>query len=76
MANNLKKNLLYYWRINLAVVLGAAIAAAVLTGALLVGDSVRGSLRDMTLERLGDIDYALVSERFFRAALAEDLMQS
>lgn len=72
----MKKNLYFFWRINLAVVLGAAVAAAVLTGALLVGDSVRGSLRDMTLERLGDIDYALVSERFFRAALADELAPS
>ena len=47
--------LTYYWRINLAVTAGAAVAAAVLTGALLVGDSVRGSLRGLTLERLGRI---------------------
>ena len=37
----------------------------VLAGALIVGDSVRGSLRDMTLDRLGDVDLALVAERFF-----------
>src|SRR5262249_44093847 len=46
---------------------------AVLTGALLVGDSVRGSLRSLVLERLGRIDYALVSEKFFREDLAHDL---
>ena len=34
----------YYWRTNAAVVLGVAVAVAVLSGALLVGDSVRGSL--------------------------------
>ena len=39
----------------------------------MVGDSVRGSLRDMTLDRLGDIDLALVAERFFPADLAERL---
>ena len=39
----------YYWRTNLAVVLGVATAVAVLAGALLVGDSVRGSLRDLVL---------------------------
>ena len=43
----------YYWRTNLAVVLGVATAVAVLAGALLVGDSVRGSLRDLVLQRLG-----------------------
>ena len=44
------RNLIFFWRMNLAVTLGAAVAAAVLTGALLVGDSVRGSLRELTLE--------------------------
>ncbi len=66
-------SLIYFWRINLAVLLGAAVATAVLTGALLVGDSVRGSLRDLTLERLGKIDHALVSDKFFRQQLAPAL---
>ena len=69
----MRRSLNYFWRIQLAVLLGAAVATAVLTGALLVGDSVRGSLRDLTLDRLGRIDYALVSERFFREELATDL---
>ena len=45
--------LIHHWRIHVAVIAGAAVASAVLTGALLVGDSVRGSLREMTLQRLG-----------------------
>ncbi len=69
------RNLLFRWRSNLAVLLGVVIGTAVLTGALLVGDSLRGSLRDLTLKRLGRIDHALVSDRFFRAALAKELMQ-
>ena len=69
----MRRSLSYFWRIQLAVLLGAAVATAVLTGALLVGDSVRGSLRGLTLDRLGRIDYALVSERFFREELAVDL---
>ena len=69
----MRRSLSYFWRIQLAVLLGAAVATAVLTGALLVGDSVRGSLRDLTLDRLGRIDYALVSERFFREDLTTDL---
>ena len=69
----MRRSLSYFWRIQLAVLLGAAVATAVLTGALLVGDSVRGSLRDLTLDRLGRIDYALVSERFFREELVTDL---
>ncbi|NUM76817.1 ABC transporter permease, partial [candidate division KSB1 bacterium] len=69
----MRRSLIHYWRLHLAVLLGAAVATAVLTGALLVGDSVRGSLRDLTLERLGRIDYALLSERFVRENIAEDL---
>ena len=67
------RSLTHFWRINLAVALGIAVATAVLTGALIVGDSVRGSLKDLSLSRLGKIDHALVSERFFRARLASDL---
>ena len=48
-------------------------ATAVLTGALLVGDSVRGSLRHLTLARLGRIDELLVVDRFFREELAAEL---
>ena len=71
----MRRSLSYFWRIQLAVLFGTAVATAVLTGALLVGDSVRGSLQDLTLDRLGRIDYALVSERFFREELATDLSQ-
>ncbi len=51
--------LTYYWRSHLSVALGAAIAVAVLAGALIVGDSVRASLRAMTLDRLGGVDFAM-----------------
>ncbi|MGH7136187.1 MAG: hypothetical protein ACREHD_10640, partial [Pirellulales bacterium] len=62
-------SLVYHWRMNVAVVLGVAVGAAVLTGALLVGDSVRGSLRHLMLDRLGSIDEVLVSDHLFGAAL-------
>ena len=67
------RGLTYYWRTNAAVVLGVATAVAVLAGALLVGDSVRGSLRDLVLQRIGRTDRVLVSSGFFREALADDL---
>ena len=70
----MRRSLIHFWRIHLAVLIGTAVATAVLTGALLVGDSVRGSLRDLTLDRLGHIDYALVSEQFFREELASELL--
>jgi ABC-type lipoprotein release transport system permease subunit len=50
-----------------------AVAVTVLAGALLVGDSVRGSLRDLVLQRLGNTELAVVSPEFFRAQLADDL---
>lgn len=67
------RSLAYHGRMNLAVALGVAAATAVLTGALLVGDSMRGSLRGLTLERLGRIDAALATDRFFRRELADEL---
>jgi hypothetical protein len=66
-------SLRHYRRIHVAVALGVAVATAVLTGALLVGDSMRGSLRDLTLQRLGRIDSVLVAGHPFRAALAKEL---
>ena len=70
MARQLLRNLLYYWRTNAAVVAGVAAAVAVLAGALLVGQSVRASLRDLLNERLGATDYVVSADRFFREDLA------
>jgi len=67
------RGLTYYWRTNVAVVLGVATAVAVLAGALLVGDSVRGSLRDLVLQRLGRADQVVSSVGFFREGLADSL---
>src|SRR5205823_873138 len=69
----LRYNLFYHWRGNLAVLLGVAVGTAVLTGALLVGDSLRGSLRDLVEDQLGWVDDALVTGRFFRQDLATEL---
>ncbi len=60
----------YFWKMNLAVACGAAVGTAVLTGALLVGDSMQGSLRDLALGGLGRIDDVLVTPRLFREQLA------
>src|SRR5262245_2421053 len=68
-----KRNLTHYWRTNLAVIFGVATAVAVLAGALLVGDSVRGSLRDLALARLGQTDFVITAQGFFREQLAGDL---
>ncbi len=63
----------HHWRMHVAVGLGVVVGTAVLAGALVVGDSVRASLKRLTIERLGRIDLALVSHRFFRTDLAGEL---
>ena len=71
----IQRSLAYYWQTNVVVVLGVAIAVAVLTGALLIGASVRGSLRDLVSQRLGRTDDFVASTGFFREQLATDLLQ-
>ena len=71
----IKRSLSYYWQTNLVVVLGVAIAVSVLAGALLIGESVRGSLRDLSSRRLGNTDEVISSASFFREELAADLEQ-
>jgi putative ABC transport system permease protein len=67
----IRRSAFYYWRTNLAVTLGVAAAVSVLAGALVVGDSVRGSLRDLALGRLGRTDNVLTSASFFREDVSE-----
>ena len=69
----LLRNLRFHWRGNFAVFLGVAVGTAVLTGALLVGDSLRGSLREVTERQLGFVEFDLVTQRFFRQKLAEEI---
>lgn len=68
----LQRSLRFYWRTNLAVVLGVVAATAAIGGALVVGDSVRDSLKRMTLERLGRVDHAVSGGRYFREDLANE----
>ena len=72
-AKLVRRNLTYFWRTNVAVVAGVGVAVAVLAGALLVGASVRGSLHELALLRLGSVDQVVTSGGFFREALADDL---
>lgn len=61
-------------RAHLGVVLGAMVGSAALIGALIVGDSVRGTLRQRAVERLGGADYVLdTRDRFFTVGLQERL---
>ena len=56
------RSLSFHARAHLGVVLGAAIGSATLIGALAVGDSVRESLRQRALDRLGAAQYLLASQ--------------
>ncbi|MDX2154487.1 MAG: FtsX-like permease family protein [Bryobacteraceae bacterium] len=70
------RGLRHYWRSNLAVILGIGTAAAVLAGALVVGDSVKRSLLRLALDRLGRTDLVLASSgTFFRTRLAAEIHQ-
>ncbi|MCA9036470.1 MAG: ABC transporter permease [Planctomycetaceae bacterium] len=59
------RGLWHYRRLNIVVMLAVAISTAVIGGSLIVGDSVRSSLQQMTLQRLGGLTHVLHSPRFF-----------
>ena len=64
----------YYAKSHIGTIIGVAIGTMVLVGALLVGESVKGSLRNMAEARLGKIELTLSSnDRLFRAKLAEEI---
>src|SRR5690242_4918188 len=67
------RNLRYHWRGNLAVLLGVTVGSAVLTGALLVGDSLRGSLRARAERQLAGVDDAALFPTPIRAAVADGM---
>ncbi|MBN1676822.1 MAG: FtsX-like permease family protein [Kiritimatiellae bacterium] len=66
-----RRSLRFYWRTNVSVLLGVIVAGATLSGALLVGDSVRFSLRRFALLRLGRTEAAMrTRHRYFSDDLA------
>ncbi|GAP70827.1 protein containing MacB-like periplasmic core domain [Bacteroidales bacterium 6E] len=69
-----QKTFLHYFRGNMVVALGVAISTAVLTGGLIIGDSVTYSLEKIAHYRLGNITHSVtVNDRYFRSALASEL---
>jgi putative ABC transport system permease protein len=70
------KSLFYYRKANLATLMGIMVSAAVLTGALILGDSVKSSLEAMVTQRLGNASYAVQTpERLFHIKLASALQK-
>lgn len=74
LARLLLRSLWRFRRTNLGVLLGVAVATTVITGALIVGDSMRYTLQRTADERLGEVEYAVVGgDRFFTDGLVERL---
>ncbi len=64
----------HFWRQSLSVALGVAVSTAVITGALIVGDSMRYSLERIVALRLGRITHAVsAGDRYFTDSLAARL---
>ncbi|EEF60550.1 ABC transporter permease [Pedosphaera parvula] len=71
------RSLRFHARAHLGVIIGAAVGSAALVGALVVGDSVKESLHELGLLRLGRVDHAIAAgDRFFRAELANQIHPS
>jgi len=66
------RSLVWHWPTHVGVIIGAAVATMMLVGALVVGDSVRQSLREIALQRLGETTLAMqTGERLVREELAK-----
>lgn len=70
------RSLLFYRSTMFLLALGVAAATAVILGALLVGDSVRGSLSGLIVDRLGRIEQVMVAPWFITQAVADRLGKS
>ncbi|MBK7030486.1 MAG: ABC transporter permease [Bacteroidales bacterium] len=68
------KSLVHFKKANFATFLGIMVSAAVLTGALILGDSVKSSLESLVTQRLGKASLAVQTpERLFSVKLASEL---
>jgi len=67
-----RRGLQFHLRSHIGVLLGIVIGSAALTGALVVGDSVRETLAQNALARLGPAHFAIFSsDRLFQANLRQ-----
>jgi putative ABC transport system permease protein len=63
----------FWFRAHVAIALGLVTAVAVWTGAGILGESLRGSLARLALERLGPVCFVFRGQRFFSPGVAEQL---
>lgn len=72
--NYIFKSFIHYLKANLLVALGVAVSTTVLTGSLIIGDSVRYSLEQTTFFRLGETTHLVAAkERYFRQEIAGEI---
>ena len=70
------KSVWYFRKLNLTIILGIALSTAILVGALIIGDSVRYSLQQITVQRLGNTSQVITAgERLFGQQLATELAE-
>jgi putative ABC transport system permease protein len=68
------KSFFHYLKANSLVALGMAVSTMVLTGSLIIGDSVRYSLEQATFTRLGETTHLVaVTDRYFRQEMASEM---
>ena len=65
-------SLKFYRTQHLVLAFAVSFSVAVVVGALLVGDSIRGSLRTISLNRLGSVESALTPGFFFHQEISDD----
>ena len=72
--NYILKTFIHYFKSNLLVALGVIVSTTVLTGSLIIGDSVHYSLQQSTFSRLGETTHLVsVKERYFRQEMASEI---
>ena len=70
------KSAWFYRKLNLTIILGIALSTAILVGAFIIGDSVKYSLQQITVQRLGRTSQVITAgERLFRMQLATELAE-
>ncbi|MDP3180586.1 MAG: ABC transporter permease, partial [Bacteroidota bacterium] len=72
----IQKSAWFYRKLNLTIILGIALSTAILVGALIIGDSVKYSLQQITVQRLGKTSQVITAgERLFGQQLATELAE-
>lgn len=70
------RTIVHFRRVMFPLAAGMAAASAVIVGALIVGDSVRGSLRSIAMDRIGNVDRVLLAPRWFDSKLVANVTEN